>query len=129
VYSYSFEREVDAVAGDQVIHGLDRNFVFGNNFGPPSNYVLNGDDLALFSAVSSYWTRFAATGDPNAGDGDLARWLRFRHPNGNGRGSGRHMVLDRPLREAKRLRETQCDYWDDFFLGSIADAVPASYPQ
>jgi len=129
VYSYSFEREVDAVAGDQVIHGLDRNFVFGNNFGPPSNYVLNDDDLALFSAVSSYWTRFAATGDPNAGDGDLARWLRFRHPNGNGRGSGRHMVLDWPLREAKRLRETQCDYWDDFFLGSIADAVPASYPQ
>ena len=33
VYLYSFEREVGPVAGDQVIHGLDRNFVFGNNYG------------------------------------------------------------------------------------------------
>lgn len=68
VYLYSFEREADAVVPDLVIHGLDRNFVFGNNFGPPSNYALNADDLALFGAIGSYWTRFAATGNPN-GDG------------------------------------------------------------
>ena len=36
VYEYSFEREVDAVAPDLVIHGLDTNFVFGNNYGPPT---------------------------------------------------------------------------------------------
>ena len=48
VYRYSFEYEVDAVAQDLVIHGLESNLLFGNNFGPPTNYALTGPDLALF---------------------------------------------------------------------------------
>ena len=48
-----FEREADAVVQDLVIHGLDRNFVFWYQTSvPPSNYVLNADDLALFRR---YW--------------------------------------------------------------------------
>ena len=38
------------------------------------------------------------------------------------------MVLDWPLREDKRLREMHCDYWDDQFLVSVVDSVPASHP-
>ncbi len=64
VYLYSFEREADAVVPDLVIHGLDRNFVFGNNFGAPSNYVLTADDLTLFGAIAGYWTRFAGDRKP-----------------------------------------------------------------
>jgi para-nitrobenzyl esterase len=127
VYMYSFEREVEPVAGDQVIHGLDRNFVFGTNYGPPSNYVLNADDRMLFGAMSGYWTRFAETGHPNTDDESVLQWPRFRHPTGEGHGSDKYLVLDWPLREAKRLREPQCDFWEPFFLRSIADGpVPAA---
>ena len=148
VYFYSFEREADAVVEDLVIHGLDRNFVYGNNFGPPSNYVLNADDLSLFGAISGYWTRFAASGNPNGGrrdrrhrshdrdddcDGDhgaghdgAVYWPAFKHP---GRGAGEYIVLDVPVREGKRLRAEQCDFWEPFFLRSIANgSVPAAHP-
>jgi carboxylesterase family protein len=104
---YSFEREADAVIPDLVTHGLDRNFLFGNNFGPPSNYVLNPEDLALFHAISGYWTRFAATGNPN--DSSAIHWSEFKHPNGSGRGPGKHITLDWPVREGDRLRENECE--------------------
>ncbi len=129
VYLYSFEREVDAVVPDLVIHGLDRNFAFGNNFGPPSNYALNADDLSLFEAIAGYWTRFAATGTPNLHTGEELRWPAYRHPAGHGSGADKYLVLDWPVREDKRLREEQCDFWDPFFLRSIASGpIPASHP-
>ena len=129
VYLYSFEREADPVVPDLVIHGLDRNFVFGNNFGPPSNYVLNADDLALFGAIAGYWTRFAATGNPNQHKGEGLRWPMYKHPKGHGRGADKYLILDWPLREDKRLREEHCDFWEPFFLRSITSGpIPASHP-
>jgi carboxylesterase type B len=127
VYLYSFEREADAVVPDLVIHGLDRNFVFGVNFGPPSNYVLNAEDLALFGVISDFWTRFAGTGNPNGNAGGAVLWPEYKHPVGKGRGPDKYMVLDWPAHEDKRLREAQCDFWEPFFLRSIVGgSVPAS---
>ncbi len=124
VYLYSFEREVDAVVTDLVIHGLDRNFVFGNNY---PTHVLTPEDHLLVGAIGGYWTRFSATGNPNVDDESALLWPRYRHPTAAGRGADKYLVLDWPLREEKRPREEQCDFWEPFFFGSIADGpVPAS---
>ena len=130
VFLYSFEYEVDAVAIDRVVHGLDVNFVFGNNYGPPlfAPYVLNATDLALFRAISGYWTRFARTGTPNTDDPNVVHWPAFKHPAGPGRGSDKYLVFDANVSEGKRQRETYCDFWSPFFLRSISGAVPASAP-
>ena len=153
VFLYSFEYEVDPVALDRVAHGFDVNFVFGNNFGPPlfAPYVLSPTDMALSSAMSGYWTRFAGTGNPNirherrrlAGDGrhrdnvdddedddvgDGVRWPAFKHPIKRGHVSDAHIVLDLPIRAEKHLGDRQCDFWEPYFLRSISGSVPAGTP-
>jgi para-nitrobenzyl esterase len=123
VYLYSFEREVPAVAGTQVIHGIDPNFVFGNNYGAPTPYVLSDDDRSLSNAIGDYWVRFAATGDPN--DGIAFKWHQFISPAAEARAAEKYMVLDLPLREDKRPREEQCNFWEPYFYRSLLGAVPA----
>lgn len=143
VYLYSFEREVPPVAGDQVIHGIDTNFVFGNNYGAPSGYVLSPEDVALSDAIGDYWTRFAASGNPNGRKGPsepalsrprqpghdrdeddgAVRWIANRGP-----AEGTYLALDVPIRLDGGLREEQCAYWDQFFLRSLVGSLPASSP-
>ena len=126
VYLYSFEREVAPVAGDKVIHGMDLNFVFGNNYAPPSSYVLSADDRTLSNAQMDFWTRFAATGNPNVPGQDTGQahdaWSTYHGA------SAKYMVLELPTVEKRRPREAACDYWDGFFLRSLAGSVPASAP-
>jgi para-nitrobenzyl esterase len=130
VYLYSFDREIDAVVADRVAHGMDVNFVFGNNYGPPlfPAFALTGTDLALSQAISGYWTRFAATGNPNSDDPSIVHWPAFKHPSGQGRGADKHLVLDSTIEEGMRLREAQCDFWDAYFFRSVTGAVPAAAP-
>jgi para-nitrobenzyl esterase len=123
VYMYSFEREVAAVAGDQVIHGIDPNFMFGNNFVMPIVYALNPEERALSNSIMDYWTRFAATGDPNGGES--LKWHPVRAPQGIGDGAARYLILDLPFRKGVRLRQEQCEFWDQQFLRSIVGSLPA----
>jgi len=128
VYRYSFDYEVPAVAQNHVIHGLESNLVFGNNFGAPSNYALGAVDDAFFRAVAGYWTRFAATGNPNVDDDSVTHWPAMRTPTGNGRGADKHLVLEAIPHEGLRLRERECDFWEPYYLRSTTGVVPASQP-
>ena len=128
VFVYSFDYEIDPVAPDRVIHGLEVNLLFGNNFGPPSNHVLGDTDREFSRAMAGYWARFAAQGTPNTDDESVAFWPAFKHPTGQGRGSDKHLVLGAPVHEGMRLREAACDFWDPYFLRSTTGAVPASTP-
>jgi para-nitrobenzyl esterase len=128
VYQYSFEYEVGPVAQNHVIHGLESNFVFGNNFGAPSNYVLSTADVAFFRVIAGYWSRFASTGNPNIDDDTVAHWPAMRSPEGNGRGSDKYLVLDGTPHEDLRLRERGCDFWEPYDLRSITGTRAASEP-
>lgn len=98
--------------------------MFGNNYTPPTPYVLDADDRLLSNAIMGYWTRFAATGNPNGGD--ALTWHEFRHPVDEARAAEKYLVLDLPIREDKRPREDQCNFWEPFFLRSLVGSEPAA---
>ena len=130
VYLYSFEYEIDAIAVDRVVHGMEANFVFGNAFGPPliASYQLTPADLVLSRAMGDYWVRFAATGNPNLDDDSVVHWPAFRHPSGDGRGADKFLILDATIRAAQRPRESFCDFWEPYFLRSLTGPVTAATP-
>jgi para-nitrobenzyl esterase len=120
VYLYSFEHSVPTLSDGRSIHGIEPNFLFGNNFGPPSNHVLNAADQTLFSVMSEYWSSFAATGNPNAGSAE--EWPRFDQA------SARYLVLDTSTGPASRLRDQYCNFWEHYYFRSVLGPVPASRP-
>jgi carboxylesterase type B len=118
---------IDDVAPGRVIHGTEGNILFGNNYTPNQfpNHALNTTDLALHAQMAGYWSRFAATGNPNVDDDTIVHWQMFRDPSGQGRGANRHIVLDSVIRTDKRLRESACDFWEPYFFRTMLGTVPA----
>jgi carboxylesterase type B len=129
-YLYSYEHQIDTLSVGHVIHGVESNILFGNNYAAPvfPPYVLNGTDLALHSAMAGYWTRFAATGNPNRGGDSAFSWPPYTRPNGRGRGTDKHIVLEPLIGERTRVREPSCDFFEPFFFRSVLGAVPAATP-
>ena len=128
VFEYSFEYQIDPVVQDRVIHGLEVNLLFGNNFGSPSNYALSDPDREFFRAMAGYWARFAARATPNTDDDAVVHWPACKHPTGRGRGSDKHLVFGVPIEPGVRLGEHKCDFWEPYFLRPLTGAVPASAP-
>lgn len=128
VFAYSFQYEIDAVAQDRSVHGLEVNLLFGNNFGAPSNYALTDPDREFGRAMAGYWARFVTRGTPNTDDETTVHWPAFKHPTGQGRGSDKHLVLAVPIQEDMRLGERSCDFWEPYFLRTLTGAVPAAAP-
>jgi para-nitrobenzyl esterase len=129
-YLYSYEYEIVDLSLDRVLHGVESNILFGNDYLPPlfPRHPLTAADELLHAAMSGYWTRFAATGNPNSDDDEVVHWPAFKHPTGPGRGSDKYLVLDSVIREAQRLREAQCDFFEPLFLRSILGGLPAATP-
>ena len=129
-FLYSYEYEIDDLSLDRVIHGVESNIIFGNNYVPSNfpNHVLSAADLTLHASMAGYWTRFAATGNPNSDDDTIVHWPAFKHPTGQGRGSDKYIVFDSAIREGQRLREQQCDLWEPFFPRSLLGGLPAAAP-
>jgi para-nitrobenzyl esterase len=127
VFVYSYEYEIDDLSADHVIHGVESNIVFGNNYVPPQflPHALDASDMLLHDTMAGYWSRFAATGNPNSDDPAVAHWPAFTHPAGDGRGADKYLVFDAILDEARRARETQCDALAPFFFRSLVAGVPA----
>ena len=128
VYVYSYDYVIDEVFPGRVVHGLETNIQFGNAYTPSQfpSHPLNAADLALHAQMAGYWSRFAATGNPNIEDDAVVHWQPFRDPAGLGRGAVRHLVLDSVIRSDKRLREPACEFWAPYFLRSMLGKVPAS---
>jgi len=129
-FVYSYEYEIDDLSVDHVIHGVESNILFGNNYVTPvfSNHVLTPADLTLHSATAGYWTRFAATGNPNSDDDNVVHWPAFKHPTGPGRGADKYIIFDSVITESKRQREEQSNFWEPFFFGSMLGGSQASNP-
>lgn len=131
VYFYSFEHTVDVLTAGRASHSLELNFLFGNNFGAPSPYVLTEPDLALFRSMSTYWRQFAETGTPNHPDNPI-QWPAFRPQPSYGSEpvdpsrSDRYLVLERRIGEASYLRDAQCNFWESFYFRSVLGTVPAA---
>ena len=66
-YFYEFSRVPPGASRLGAFHALDIGYVFGNLMPilPSPGAYFDDTDKALSAAMMGYWTRFAATGDPN----------------------------------------------------------------
>ncbi|MEV1025714.1 carboxylesterase family protein [Streptomyces sp. NPDC050264] len=86
-------------------HGSEIDYIFGNPAGGTASWTEEDHEIAR--ALSSYWTNFAATGDPN-GSG-LPHWPAFSPDTGSVMEIGAHF---RPTHLADPART---DFWLRFF--------------
>ncbi len=104
VYRYFFTRGLDPTRAplasrDGAYHALELLYVFGSlNL---AGYRPTEDDLAVSESLQGYWTRFAATGDPN-GAGAVV-WPRYEATTDS------HIELNAPPRAGNGVRTELCD--------------------
>ena len=93
-YPYSFGGFSDLVAS----HGFEIPFVFGNGLFGTS---LNDEQLGVFDTMEGYWSRFAATGQPNASG--ATTWPSFGADEG-------YLAINAPPVAGKDLKREVCDF-------------------
>lgn len=105
VFRYFFTHGLNNPAGgfSEAGHGVDLLFVF-QQMGVDPSYSPTAEDQALESAMLGYWTRFAATGDPNGGQ--AINWPQYAAD------ADPYLELATPIRSGTGVRTAQCDFWD-----------------
>jgi len=97
VYLYYFTRVLPGGEKLGAYHALEISYAFGNRIGwMPREPV----DDRLSEAMVGYWTRFAATGDPNGG-GAVA-WPRYDQ-------AAKYLELGSTISAGARLKHDVCD--------------------
>jgi len=104
VHFYSFERELEQpfLANLGVFHSSEIPFLFESDPKFPLGRVGSGQSVA--DTIQGYWTRFAATGDPD-GEGAVD-WPAYDA------GGDHHLVIDSDVVVGSGLRAANCDFWD-----------------
>jgi para-nitrobenzyl esterase len=107
VYLYSFERELEQPFLPElgVFHSAEIPFLFNSDPRFPLGRVGSGQPVA--DALQGYWSRFAATGDPDGGD---VAWPRYAT------GDERALVIDLATTVRSGHKAELCDFWDALSL-------------
>jgi para-nitrobenzyl esterase len=101
-FLYHFAREYKVlIPGLGSFHSAELPFVWQN---PYLLSHLNDDDMPLSDAMQGYWTRFAATGDPNGAS--AVAWPKYAAS------SDQHLGLDLTIEAGSGLRKEACDWLD-----------------
>jgi para-nitrobenzyl esterase len=101
-YLFAHVYESGPVAAYGAGHALDLPFEF-HNLGL-TGFTPSAAELALSDAIVGYWTRFAATGDPN--DPSAPTWPIDAAQN------DLVLRLDDAITAVSGVRTEQCDFWD-----------------
>ena len=105
VYTHRFENNDPNVTPYRAFHGAQNYFVFGDpSFVDPGIYTPTPAELALSSQIMGYWTRFAATGNPNPPGAKV--WPPY-NPN-----TDPMLQLDETSVQINGYRTAQCDFYD-----------------
>ncbi len=118
-YYFRFVPEAQRQAFPGAPHGSEVSYVFGDPGEPGSERFAGADGAALADAMAGYWTRFAATGDPN-GHG-APEWPEYDA------GSDTWMVLDAPEpRAAPGVIKDRLDLLEAVYLERVGGSKPGA---
>jgi para-nitrobenzyl esterase len=105
VFRYHFTWTAPGLSGAVIgaTHGLELPFVF-RTFAAAGGYMPSASDLVLSDAIEGYWSRLAATGDPNGGAATV--WPRYQSD------TDPYLQLASPISAGAGLATAKCDAID-----------------